>query len=100
MLEPMLKVFDGDRRMLEWVKGKDAPGKTVMVVMAPAPNTTLFLQISGFADSAGLYTLKVTPLKAFDAYEPNDEIFNARAIEIGKTINANIMDKSDTDYIP
>jgi hypothetical protein len=98
MLEPMLKVFDGERHMLEWVKGKDAPGKTVIVVMAPAPNTTLYLQVSGFADSAGLYTLKVTPLKTFDAYEPNDEIFNARAIEIGKTIDANIMDKSDTDY--
>src|SRR5882724_556467 len=98
MLEPMIKIFDPERHMLEWVKGKDAPGKTVTVVMSPAPNTTLYLQISGFADSAGLYTLKVTPLKTFDAYEPNDEIYNARPIEIGKTIDANIMDKSDTDY--
>jgi hypothetical protein len=94
----MIKIFDPERHMLDWVKGKDAPGKPVTVILAPAPNTTLYLQVSGFADSAGLYTLKVTPLRAFDAYEPNDEIFSARAIEIGKTIDANIMDKSDTDY--
>jgi tetratricopeptide (TPR) repeat protein len=98
MLEPMIKVFDAERHMLQWVKGKDAPGKSISFVMAPAPNTALYLQVSGFADSAGLYTLKVTPLKAFDAYEPNDEVFNARAIELGKSIDANIMDKSDTDY--
>jgi hypothetical protein len=98
LLEPMMKVYDDEHHLLEWVKGKDAPGKSITVVLAPPPNTTLYLQLAGFADSAGLYILKVTPLKAFDAYEPNDEIFNARPIQIGSPVDANIMDKADTDY--
>src|SRR5262249_30489800 len=40
----------------------------------------------------------VLPQHAFDSYEPNDEIFTARRIELGRTIDANIMDTQDTDY--
>jgi hypothetical protein len=98
MLEPMLKVYDSERRMLQWVKGKDAPGKPVSVTLAPPPNSTLFLEVAGFADSAGLYTVKVTPQKSFDSYEPNDEVFNARPIPFDTAIAANIMDRADTDY--
>jgi hypothetical protein len=99
MLEPMLKVYDSERRLLQWIKGKDAPGKPISLILASAPNVTLYLEVAGFADSAGLYTLKVTPLKAFDTYEPNDDIYNAPTIQLGGGgIDANIMDKSDTDY--
>jgi hypothetical protein len=40
----------------------------------------------------------VKPLKKFDSYEPNDEIFNARKIALGEVIDAAIMDQNDTDY--
>jgi hypothetical protein len=40
----------------------------------------------------------VTPQHAFDGYEPNDEIFNSRRVEISQEIQANIMDGTDTDY--
>jgi len=56
------------------------------------------LQLAGYGDTAGLYVLKVTPRKAFDQYEPNDEIYNSRPIRIGAIVDANIMDKGDTDY--
>ena len=98
ILQPMLKIYDTDRHLLEWIKGKDASGQPISVILAPAPNTTLFLEVSGFADSAGLYTVKVTPLKRFDAYEPNDEVFNARPINLASAVEANIMDRTDTDY--
>ena len=38
------------------------------------------------------------PLKAFDTYEPNDDIYNAPRITVGSTIVANIMDANDTDF--
>jgi hypothetical protein len=98
LLVPMMRVYDGERRMLEWVKGSQAPGQPISVTIAPRANSTLYLEIAGLAESAGLYTVEVTPLKRFDAHEPNDDIFNARPIAMGQDVAANIMDKSDTDY--
>ncbi|MBS1858532.1 MAG: hypothetical protein JST11_24400 [Acidobacteria bacterium] len=97
-LEPMMKVYGADRGLLDWVKGMGAPGKTVSTTLSPAPNARLFLEVSGYGDSAGLYTLSVTPLKAFDAHEPNDDIFSATPVQLGQDIQANIMDRVDTDY--
>jgi hypothetical protein len=98
MLKPMLKIFDGERHLLDLLKDREVGGKGVAVMISPAPNVTLYLQVAGFADSSGLYTLKVTPLHTFDAYEPNDEIFTASPLQLGTTIDANIMDTQDTDY--
>ena len=53
---------------------------------------------SGYGSSAGAYTLLVRPLKAFDNYEPNDDIYHAPRITLGTTIMAGIMDADDTDY--
>jgi len=74
------------------------PGTTLNYLFAPPPNTTFYLEVSGANHSSGMYTLKVFPLHAFDGYEPNDDIFNSRRIEVGRTIEANIMDPEDTDY--
>jgi hypothetical protein len=97
-LEPMLRVFDGDKRLLEWAKGKDAPGKPLSWIAAPPPNSTVYLEVSAANDTAGLYQIKVTPLKAFDASEPNDDIYNARAISLGADLDSAIMDRADTDF--
>jgi hypothetical protein len=97
-LAPMLKVYDGERRMLEFVQGKNAPGKMVSWSFSPAPNSTVYLEIWGADDTAGLYTVKLTALKAFDSYEPNDDIFNASPISLGTDVAAGLMDKTDTDY--
>jgi hypothetical protein len=45
-----------------------------------------------------MYLLKVTPLKAFDRFEPNDDISSAGRISIGEEVAANIMDSADTDF--
>jgi hypothetical protein len=37
-------------------------------------------------------------MKAFDAFEPNDDILNATKIGLDQTVEANIMDGEDTDY--
>ena len=66
-------------RITDWNKITRKAGGESAQTIAPAPNTTLFFEISGHDTSAGAYTLLVRPLKAFDTYEPNDDIFNAPA---------------------
>ena len=97
-LAPVLKIFDAERRITNWGKIMWEPGSSLQQTIAPAPNTTLYLQVSGYGGSAGAYTLLVRPLKSFDAYEPNDDIYNARRITVGTAVAAGIMDANDTDY--
>jgi hypothetical protein len=98
MLAPVLKIFDAETRITDWGKIVREPGASLQQTIAPPPNTTLYLQVSGYGTSAGGYTLLVQPRKLFDAYEPNDDIYNARRITVGTAIGAGIMDASDTDY--
>jgi hypothetical protein len=73
-------------------------GKSVTRYVAQPPNTPLFLQIWGAHNTAGPYRLVLRAMKAYDVYEPNDDIFNARRIEIGEKVEANIMDAEDNDF--
>jgi hypothetical protein len=75
-----------------------APGESFRRYLSEAPNTAIYLQVWGGRDTAGKYRVSVTPLKSYDAMEPNDDIFSARRIDLGKTYEANIMDSEDTDY--
>jgi hypothetical protein len=97
-LAPVLKIFDEETRITNWGKIGQEPGSSLRQIIAPPPNTTLYLQVSGYGSSAGAYTLLVQPLKAFDNYEPNDDIYHAARITLGTTITAGIMDAEDTDY--
>jgi hypothetical protein len=97
-LSPMLRIYDSEKRLTEMAAESQAAGETLTFTFSPAPNTTFYLEISGKGGSAGKYTLKVVPQRAFDNYEPNDDILNARRIEIAHTITANIMDARDTDF--
>ena len=97
-LAPVLKVFDEETRITNWGKFVRDAGSNLRQVIAPPPNTTLYLQVSGYGASAGAYTLLVQPLRAFDNYEPNDDIYHSSRITPGTTILAGIMDADDTDY--
>jgi hypothetical protein len=97
-LAPVLKIYDEERRITNWGKIVREAGASLRQILAPPPNTTLYLQVSGYGSSAGAYTLLFQPLKAFDNYEPNDDIYHAARIALGTTIMAGIMDADDTDY--
>lgn len=97
-LVPVLVIYDSGDRRLDWGKEERQPGSSLVQYMSPAPNTTLFLNVHGYENTGGAYTLAVRPLKAFDQYEPNDDILSARRIAVGEPIHANIMDGEDTDY--
>jgi len=74
------------------------PGTGAILLISPMPNSTRYLEVAGNRGSSGHYTLSVTPTHAFDRYEPNDDLTTATAIQVGQTIEANIMTSADTDY--
>ncbi|HLK64793.1 MAG TPA: hypothetical protein VKU19_15215 [Bryobacteraceae bacterium] len=91
-----LNMYDDSMTLLGSIDKED-PGATVRLHVSPPPNTDLYIKIEGIG-ATGLYSLLVRPMKAFDAYEPNDQIYNPANITVGQTIEANIMDAKDTDY--
>jgi hypothetical protein len=97
-LAPRLRLYDADGRPLDWSKESQDPGASLREVISPPPNTTLFLRVEGLMDTAGAYSLTVSPMKAFDAFEANDDILTATKIALNQNVEANIMDGEDTDY--
>jgi hypothetical protein len=98
LLSLVLRIYDSDRRVTDMATDVRQSGQALNFTFGPPPNTTYYLQISGSNRTFGSYTLKVSPLRAYDPYEPNDEIFNAKRIEVSQEIMANIMDGKDEDY--
>jgi hypothetical protein len=97
-LAPVLKIFDSEGRLTDMGKSELKPGASLHTIIAPASNSMFYLEISGYGSSAGAYTLSVTPQKAFDKYEPNDDIYSPSRITLGSPVEANIMDDADTDF--
>jgi hypothetical protein len=97
-LIPALSVFDSDDRFLGWSQDAHEPGSSLTQYLSPQPKTTLVIHLWGYQNTLGKYTVNVRPLKAFDAYEPNDDILNPRPFTVGQSIEANIMDGTDTDF--
>jgi hypothetical protein len=97
-LAPGLAVLDADKRFIGWGKDTRDPGASVVQYLAPDPNSIIYLQIWGHKDTQGEYVLMVRAMKAFDAYEPNDDIYSSPKLALGQTIEASIMDERDTDY--
>jgi hypothetical protein len=99
MLELELRIFDAGQRLLDLAPPSAAdPGKAIAVTFSPQPNAAFYLQVSAAHDTGGEYTVRVQPLKRFDAFEPNDDIFSAGKLTVGQTIEADIMDIDDTDF--
>jgi hypothetical protein len=97
-LTPYLRIHDGDQSFLLWNKDATQPGTSVTQYFSPVPDANYFLEVWGQNRTAGAYTLRVRPLKAYDAYEPNDDIVHASRIAAEGRIEAGIMDARDMDY--
>ena len=95
---PRLRVYDAQFRSQDWGDQSAEAGAALKVIAGPEPNSSLTLALTSDNGKPGSYLLTVTPLKAFDRYEPNDDITAARPIAIGEEISANIMDNADSDF--
>jgi len=97
-LVPAISLFDSDDKFLDWTKAAEMPGRGLTFRFSPPPNTILLAHMWGSFQSLGKYRLTIRPLRAFDRYEPNDDILKATPLTVGQTIEANIMDEADTDF--
>jgi tetratricopeptide (TPR) repeat protein len=96
-LELGMRLYDGESRLV-LDRRPESPGRNLVEYLTPAPNSSWTLEFWSAHSTGGEYTVRVSALRAFDAYEPNDNIFAATRIEAGSPVQANIMDETDTDY--
>lgn len=97
-LMPRMRIYDQNENLITGIQQAAGPGGGVRFEFSPPPNALYYLQIEGVSGSSGPYTLTVSALHAYDAYEPNDTTGTASRITPGQTVEANIMDVNDTDF--
>jgi DNA-binding CsgD family transcriptional regulator len=99
-LAPRITVYGPDKGQLGEHQNSTRGGD-VSYSWVAQPNTRYYVRVDNapyVSAGDGNYRLTVRARKAFDQYEPNDDILSASLIEISKTIEANIMDPGDVDY--
>ena len=94
-LAPDLRLFGANRAELgrEYTTTR---GANVTMSLVTIPGAKYFAEVRPWAGS-GEYTLTAAPQKAFDRYEPNDDILKPTEIGRGQDIQAGIMDPADHD---
>ncbi len=53
---------------------------------------------SHYQSHTGVYLVRATAQKAYDAHEPNEDILHAKKVAEGESVEAKIMDKHDVDF--
>jgi hypothetical protein len=95
-LRPYIKFYDADRKQL--VENYDnTPGASIDRTVTLEPGETFYVQVLAY-NSTGKYTLSVTPKKAFDANEPNDDALSATSAKIDMAYEGSILDDKDADW--
>ena len=95
-LRLLLRLWSHDKKELlnDWAK--DARQNANHSFTAK-PENIYFISVASYSGK-GKYQLSITPRKAFDSFEPNDNILEAQEIKLGSSIEANLLDQEDNDY--
>ena len=96
-LQPTITVYNSDRSNVGANTNYNAAGNVALRIAAP-PDTRYLVSVNPNHNTAGAYQLTVRTGKAYDAFEPDDDIFHAKEITVGKPVDASIMDGGDADY--
>ena len=97
-LEPRIELFDADKASLGEVH-QTTKGADLVYPFVGAPDRRYMFRVSNYyGSSVGAYLVRVVATKAYDAHEPNDDIFSARSIATGAEVKAAIMDRGDADF--
>jgi hypothetical protein len=97
-LEPRLELYDDEKTSRGEVH-KTTQGADVVYAFTAQPATSYVVRVSSYyGENVGVYLMRVTAAKAYDAHEPNDDILNAKTIAVGAPVAAGIMDAQDVDY--
>jgi hypothetical protein len=96
-LTPALALYNQSKaRIGNWYSA--TAGSDLSFSFSADPDQDYFVQVSSFANDVGKYTLAVLPQRAYDEYEPNDDVFHATLLKAGQEIVANVMDPKDIDW--
>ena len=96
-LQPWVRLFDQKRSRVDQ-SYDNTPGANLVYSFSAEPKSVFYFFLRGNAKSAGDYSVRVLPLKRYDQYEPNDEILNAKSINLSVPVEAGVMDGPDIDY--
>jgi hypothetical protein len=96
-LSPALSVFNANKSNVGGDNDGTA-GANVDFVFSAFPDTTYYVSVNHYVRSAGAYQVTIKPLKKYDRFEPNDDLLQAKPIQIGSPIEAEIMDGDDRDF--
>lgn len=96
-LTPALALYNQSKaRIGNWYSA--TAGSDLSFSFSADPDQDYFVQVSSFANDVGKYTLALLPQRAYDEYEPNDDVFHATLLKAGQEIVANVMDPKDIDW--
>ena len=95
-LRPNLKIFNANKSLIAEPYDSN-PGASVEHQLPLTPGQPIYLQVLPYG-TTGKYKISVTPQKAYDAFEANDDLLTPAAVKIGMDVNANIMDDKDHDW--
>jgi hypothetical protein len=97
-LRPRLALHNEDKAIARNWTAANAAGANQEFSFAAEPGKIFYVGVaSHYNATAGQYRLSVTPKKAYDQYEPNEDAFKATPLKVGQTVEANIMEVVDVD---
>jgi tetratricopeptide (TPR) repeat protein len=97
-LRPSMAIYDARKSDTGHGTYNPTPGADLEKSFVAEPQATFYVAVGSFGDSEGAYKLLVEPQKSYDKFEPNEDILSATPIELGKKIDANMMDVGDKDF--
>ena len=95
-LRPSVKIYNSERSQITY-KYDGTAGANLDQSVSLDPGKSIYVEVEPY-DSQGAYELSVTPQKAYDAHEPNDDQLTPTAVKFGDAIEASIMDDKDNDW--
>jgi hypothetical protein len=95
---PKIHVYDEKLRVTSWGEKSGRAGESIKLSGGPSANSVLYISIAAEDHAGGQYLLTVKPERAFDKYEPNDDLLTAKRISVGEEISASVMDGGDSDF--
>ena len=99
-LQPRMSVFNADRSERSATAEHSfqvTPGQDISARLVVEPGSEVYVSVSSLG-GAGPYGMVIRPERAYDEYEPNEDILSAAEVGAIKSWEAAIMDTGDVDY--
>jgi outer membrane protein OmpA-like peptidoglycan-associated protein len=93
-LKPDIKVYNADRSLL-FERNDGTAGASVEQALSVDSGKVFYVEVLPGWASAGAYQLSAVAQKAYDAYEPNNDVLHAAPVKFGASFEANVMDDKD-----